>query len=148
MAESTPESDVAARRGKRASLAIFVAFAAAFILSSTWQIWSQVFGVGARPARASGACVIAAESFEEQIDRALTQAARMHSPESARDEFESALQNGVGLSAMEKKCVAGPADRDTYVAAVRLRDTARSAAERQSADLSRVRRALEAQAER
>ena len=147
MAESTPVSDLAPRRGKRFALAIYVALAAGFILSSTYQVWSQVFGVGAKPAGTSVGCVLAADSFEEQIDRALTQAARMHSPESASDEFEKALQNGVGLSAMEKKCVNGPADRDTYVAGVRLRDTARAAAEHQAADLARVRRALEAQAQ-
>jgi hypothetical protein len=148
VAANPTANDLAARRGKRAALAIFVAFAAAFILSSTWQIWNQVFGVGVSGGAASNACAIAAQSFEEQIDRALTSAARMHSPDSARDEFKSALQNGVGLVTVEKRCTAGPADRDTYVAAVRLQETAETAAAQQAADLARVRRALEARAER
>jgi hypothetical protein len=148
VAANPTANDLPARRGKRAALAIFVALAAAFILSSTWQIWNQVFGFSSSGATASKGCSMAAQSFEEQIDRALTMAARMHSPESAKDEFNSSLQNGVGLASVEKRCVEGPADRDTYVAAARLHETALAAAQEEAAVLARVRRALEARSEK
>jgi hypothetical protein len=137
----SPKNDgPGARRGKRVALAVFVAFAAAFILSSTWQVTRQVFGWSSPSGNPSPTCASAARAFEEEIDRALTHAAMKHDPASAHDEFVDTL--GGSLKTVEKQCAKPDSprdDRDLYVAAQRLGDAADTAAQTEAASLARLR---------
>src|SRR4051812_27032320 len=64
----------AKRRGKRVSVALFLAFASLFILLSTWEVIAGVFGLDASGGVAAhgkpdATCAGALRAFAEAVDR-------------------------------------------------------------------------------
>jgi len=128
------------RRAKRAVQAIFVLFAAVFIVLSTVQVERQVFGIGpSQPGDPN--CSFALRSFEESVDRGLAHAALEHSRGKADEVFEDNVSTQI--EAVHKHCKDGR-DHEAYLAATRYRDAAEAAVEGQQVNLANLRRALDA----
>jgi hypothetical protein len=137
---STERIPSPARRATRVIQIVYVAFAAAFIVYSTWQVEQQVFGVGAS-VPASGSCSMTLKAFEEAVDRGLAHAAVEHTKGKADEAFEDAVSTP--LEAVKHHCKDG-ADREAYTAAVRYRDAAEDQIEQQHTNLANLREALDA----
>ena len=127
----------ARRRGKRYALAVFVVLAAAFILSSTWQIMAAVFGISdARAAESSNdaPCVAAIHDLEKALDRARVQAAAAHDEDEAARTFNAALAPSIGAD-LDARCAR---NEDFHAAALRLRSTSEAAVRRLAREVGRV----------
>jgi hypothetical protein len=101
----------AKRRGKRYALGIFVSFAAAFIVLSTWEIVAGVFALDApggiaAHGKLTPACSVPLRAFAASLDRA----------SAAPD----ALDPAASLAALDSVCSAGSADLDALAAVKRF----------------------------
>src|SRR6202044_2654686 len=120
----SPKSEkapLAARRGRRISLAIFTLFAASFIGLSTVEIARQVYGYSSTYPEVTGTCAYALKWFEEGIDRGGAQAMRQRTPGHTEDSFQGAVQ--MQFDTVQKQCSA-PGDQEAVVAVGRLREAA------------------------
>lgn len=121
VAPKTEKPPLAARRGRRISLAILTVVASVFIVLSTWQLARQVFGYEATYPAVSETCAQALVAFEQELD---------HGAAPAK------------LDGVEHQCSA-PGDYEAFVAATRLRDAALSQRDDDIANLARFRRAVD-----
>ncbi|MBX3185441.1 MAG: hypothetical protein KF819_00440 [Labilithrix sp.] len=135
----------------RAVYAVFVALAAAFIVSSTVQIARAVFGGSAADRRAEGsapalpaACASGLETLTTAVDRAVAAAASAADPADAERRYRSARSpewDEDRRKALEAPCAADPRGAEAVAAVARLDRAAEGAVRRQSGDLGPVRRA-------
>jgi hypothetical protein len=130
-----------ARAGRRTAQLIYLLFAAAFVVSSTWQVKRQVFGVPASSTETSANCSYLLGSFDEAITRALSHASLEHSRGKAEEAFEDVIT--APLAAVEKHCTS-PADREVFVAASRLKEAAEATVGAQQTAVAPLRAALQA----
>jgi hypothetical protein len=128
----------------------FVALAAAFILSSVWQISSQVFGfAGASPPaarRVGAACAGALHKDVLAIDLALVDAepVSMVGPEEAAGAYQHAkLRGWVDDTRLAESCAGEAAGPDAIAALFRYERAAEGAVRRSSTELGPVRREVE-----
>jgi hypothetical protein len=158
----------ARRRGKRYVMAIFVTFAAAFIVSSTWQIVRSLFFPVASTAGTAGAivsdrCAAALRDLEGAVDTALARAAIARNDADAGRVFDTVLAASWSPASLDTTCGASEAsgartgesgtpsgattavaDMEAYAAALRLRSAAESASRRLAVNVGQARRDLEA----
>jgi hypothetical protein len=132
----SPALALAKRRGKRASLALFLAFASAFIVLSTWEVIAGVFGLDAPGGIAAHgkpdeACTRALRAFGEAVDR------------------ENGDNSGDSQAASaQAACLATGADLDAFAAVARFRRARAAAASRHDSTIAPLRRDLQAYLER
>jgi hypothetical protein len=139
----SPKSEkapVAARRGRRISLAVLTLFTASFIGLSTAEIARQVYGYSSTYPEVTGTCAYALKWFEEGIDRGEASAMRQTTAGHTQDSFQGAVQ--VQFDTVQKQCAA-PGDQEAVVAATRLREAALAQIDDDHANLSRLRRAVD-----
>jgi hypothetical protein len=115
--------------------------AAAFIVSATWQVERQVFGVhGLGNSATEPNCSYAIGAFEEALSNGLALAELADSRAKAEGVFEDKVSTP--LSSVEKRC--NGQDLGAYAAAVRLRDAAEASLNDQQTALAPLRAAVRA----
>jgi hypothetical protein len=145
---------VAAPKNRRttALYAVFVLGAAVFIVSSVWQIASQVFAAPPAPAtNASGprvgpGCAAALSALARAVDKGVLAAAAVADPAEAAKRYTVARGpswEGARKSELLRACEGDPAGPEAVAALARLDRVAESAIRRQSSELAPVRREVD-----
>ncbi len=136
------------KRVTRVVYGAFVALAAAFIVSSVWQIASQLFGFGPamRPdaPRVGAPCAAAIQQDLLAIDLALSEPTMVLGGDEAVKVYERAKQRGWQDHDKLTQCCAGdPAAAEAIAAVIRLDKAAESAVRRRAGELGPVRREVD-----
>jgi hypothetical protein len=137
----------ARRRGKRYIIIAFVAFSAAFILSSIAQLVSGVFGAGSdvlpqtrTGSLASGRCARELRALTSAVERAIVSAVPASGEAKARAAYRAALAPEWNDEAdVEQRCSGDPHGTDAYAAVLRLRRAGEDFARRQVVELAPLR---------
>jgi hypothetical protein len=120
---------------------VYLACAAAFIVTSTWEVQHQVFGGPANAAKANPNCAYVVGVFDEAVLRGMSHAAQQRSRGKADQEFEDVVTTP--LQAVLDHCKTG-ADLETAAVVLRYRDAAEATVDAQQTALGRLRSALDA----
>jgi hypothetical protein len=136
------------KRVTRVVYGAFVALAAAFIVSSVWQIAAQLFGFGAasRPEapRASAACATGLRELAAAVDRGSAAAQGAGSADEAEQRYKDAVaKTWSEKDQLLRPCQDDPAGPEAMAALARLDRAAEGAARRQAGELGPVRREVE-----
>ncbi|HEX7664354.1 MAG TPA: hypothetical protein VF407_07590 [Polyangiaceae bacterium] len=125
----------------------FLAFAAAFIVSSTYQLGRGVFATTAKNGSVPPppACVAGISKLEAALDRGLAKASGATDEGAALSAFGAEAQpEWNDLPATQAACDPTPTGKDAYAALLRLRMADESFLKRRVADLSPIRRDVDA----
>ncbi|MEO8801333.1 MAG: hypothetical protein ABI551_25815 [Polyangiaceae bacterium] len=125
----------------------FLTLATAFVVSSTWQLQRGVFGVTAKDGSAPPppACVAGVSRLANALDRGVARASTAADEGAALSSFANEARpdwNDLGL--VEANCKASPTGKDAYAALLRLRTADESFLKRRVAELSPMRRDVDA----
>ncbi len=135
------------KRVTRVVYGAFVALAAAFILSSVWQIASQLFGFGAasRPVQHVGPqCAAAIQQDVLAIDLALAEPTTALGGDDAVNAYQQHKKREWQDQEKLTQCCAGdPAATQAIAAVMRLDRAAESAVRRRAGELGPVRREVD-----
>jgi hypothetical protein len=140
VASKSERNQPGAQRGKRVAQVLYLAFAAAFVVLSTWEVERQVFGMPMTSRETENNCSYMLVSFDEAITRGVAQAALEHTRGKADEVFENLVS--APLAAVEKRCTKGN-DVGAFLAATRLRDAAEASVDAQYSTLAPFRAALQ-----
>jgi hypothetical protein len=129
----------------RAVYGLFVAFAAAFVLSSVWQISSQLFGFGSasRPeTRHVGAtCAASIESSVVAIDTARLKPSGAMGPDEAYERYRKAkAASAIDDEKLQQGCAGDPSGPEALAALARYDRAAEASVRRRAVELGPVRR--------
>lgn len=125
----------------------FLTLTTAFIVSSTWQLGRGVFGVTATNGSAPPppACVAGISRLASALDRGVARASSAPDEGAALSSFASeAAPDWNDLGAVESHCEASATGKDAYAALLRLRMADESFLKRRVAELSPMRRDVDA----
>lgn len=135
------------KRLRQLASGVVLAVAVPFIVWSTWQIVSAVYGV-APPARASTAeeatCTAKLRTLQAALERASDHAS--HEPDDAHAQaaFEAAIApEWDEQGAAERACDTSPRGRDAWAALLRLRRGLEGRSKKDARDVGPLRRDLE-----
>lgn len=134
------------RRGRSIVSGIFVLFVTVFILSTTWQLGRGVFSGKAKSAHPPpAACVAGISRLASALDRALAAAASISDEGTALATFSSgALPEWNDREKVAAECSVAPEGQDAFSALLRLRHAQEGFLQRQVAEVSPMRRDVEA----
>jgi hypothetical protein len=140
---------VKGRRIRTAVYGVFVAFSAAFVLLSTWQIMIGVFGAAIAPVQvtqpAGKACAEGIHELERALDRGVAAATGAKSSADAEAKMRAALSPEWDKEqAVDATCAGDPHGADAWAALLRLRRAEEGAAGRRTVVVAPLRQDLDA----